>query len=129
MEIGTMIVVGVAFGVLAAMAVGDHLFFIRKKSLIGARVGDVYNFEYLQPVTGKRVRHLAKILEVHRLSDEAVSRLNARSAYRRGDPDFHRGNHLVTAQMVTGETRNFYAERTRKAVRPPLGRLLFDLLD
>ena len=102
-----------------------HIYSGLRDNLSNARVGKVYNFEYLQPVTGMPERFMAKVLEVHRFSDDYIARLNAKSNYRRYDPTFQRGKHLVTAQTPDGKIRNFYAERTRNVRRPLLGGVAF----
>lgn len=91
-------------------------------SLSNARVGEVYNFEYEQPLHGERKRVLAKVVEpVYTLDDNAIRRLNRRSSYRRNDPVFHRTNHLVTCQTANGEVRQFYAERAKNVRRSLIG--------
>jgi hypothetical protein len=102
-----------------------HIYRGLNDSLITARIGGVYNFEYEQPVTGDPERFMAKVLSVHRLSNDSISRLNATSRYRRHDGQFVRTHHLVTAQTPDGKIRNFYAERTRNVRRPLLGGTLF----
>ena len=94
-------------------------------SVIDNCVTPVYNFEYEQPVTGDAERYMAKVLSVHRLSNESIQRLNSTSRYRRHDSQFMRTTHLVTAQTPDGKIRNFYAERTRNVRRPLLGTALF----
>jgi hypothetical protein len=102
-----------------------HIYRGLKDSLTTAQIGTVYNFEYVQPVTGEPERFMAKVLEVHRFSDQYLTRLNAKSRYRRNDPEFQRSKHLVTAQTPDGKIRNFYAERTRNVRRPLLGGVMF----
>jgi hypothetical protein len=94
-------------------------------SLSTARVGEVYNFVYEQPAKGDPERFLAKVLDVHTLDSASIRRLNARSAYRRNDPQFVRTNHLVTCKMPNGTVRNFYAERTKNCRKPLLAGTLF----
>jgi hypothetical protein len=116
-----------ASGVIAGL-VAFALFHIYRglnDSLTNARIGGVYNFEYVQPVTGEPERFMAKVLEVHRFSDDWIARLNRSSRYRRNDPNFERSRHLVTAQTPDGKIRNFYAERTRNVRRPLLGGVAF----
>ena len=94
-------------------------------SLANAKVGEVYNFDYEQPLHGEKHRVLAKVIEpVYTLDDIAIKRLNRRSAYRRNDPVFHRTHHLVTCKTFDGEVRQFYAERATNVRRCPLGGLL-----
>ena len=102
-----------------------HIYRGLNDSLITARIGGVYNFEYEQPVNGDPERFMAKVLSVHRLSNDSIARLNATSRYRRHDGQFVRTHHLVTAQTPDGKIRNFYAERTRNVRRPLLGGTLF----
>lgn len=91
-------------------------------SLSAAKVGEVYSFEYEQPHHGEPKRVLAKVIEpVHTMDDFQIRRLNARSAYRRNDPNFVRTKHIVTCEMPNGEIRNFYAERTKNVRRTLLG--------
>ena len=94
-------------------------------SLSTAKAGEFYNFEYLQPNAGDPERYLAKVLSVHVLDDNAIRRLNTRSAYRRNDSNFQRSNHLVTCQTADGKIRNFYAERTVNCRRPLLAGAAF----
>lgn len=104
---------------------GFHVYGGVKDSLTNARVGRVYNFEYIQPVTGDPERFMAKVLDVHEFSADYLARLNAVSRYRRYDPNFERSRHMVTAQTPDGKIRNFYAERTRNVRRPLLGGVAF----
>lgn len=90
-------------------------------SLSNARVGEVYNFEYEQPLHGDPDRFLARVLDVTTLDDAAIRRLNARSRYRRNDPVFQRTNHLVTCKTSDGKVRHFYAERAKNVRRSLLG--------
>lgn len=95
-------------------------------NLANAKVGEVYNFEYEQPLNGQPERVFAKvILPVHTLSQFDIERLNLTSKYRKFDPVFHRTKHLVTCQMENGQIRNFYAERTRNVKRTLLGNHMF----
>jgi hypothetical protein len=113
----------VTAGIIAFAAF--HIYSGVRDSLTTARIGSVYNFEYVQPVTGMPERFMAKVLEVHRFSEDYIARLNATSNYRRYDPMFQRSQHLVTAQTPDGKIRNFYAERTRNVRRPLLGGVVF----
>jgi len=124
-DVFMMVAAGAGFvaGILAFSAF--HIYSGMKDSLTNARVGGIYNFEYVQPVTGTPERFMAKVLEVHRFSDDYIARLNAKSNYRRHDSNFQRGRHLVTAQTPDGKIRNFYAERTRNVRRPLLGGVAF----
>lgn len=119
MMVGSLVVAGVVSFVLFHIYGGLH------DTLSNARIGKVYNFEYEQPLDGEPERFMAKVLSVHRLSNDSIARLNARSRYRKNDNDFIRTTHLVTAQTPDGKIRNFYAERTRNVRRPLLGGALF----
>lgn len=90
-------------------------------SLASSNVGEVYNFEYQQPLTGEYKRFLAKVIApVVKLTDDDIKRLDRKSSYRRYDPNFVRSKNLVTCQMMDGTIRNFYAERTRNVRRLPV---------
>ena len=102
-----------------------HIYHGLYGSLKCANVGDVYNFEYLQPNGGEPQRFLVKVVGLSTLTQEQISKLNATSNYRRYDPVFQRTNHLVTGQSADGKIRNFYAERVVNCRRPLLGSTLF----
>ena len=121
MNDGALVYVG--FGVVvAAAAILYMLYRGVHGSLSNARIGEVYNFEYEQPLRGERKRVLAKVMEpVYTLNDDTIRKLNRRSAYRRNDPVFHRTHHLVTCQTANGEIRQFYAERASNVRRSLLG--------
>lgn len=123
-----MVLFASLFAAVAGLLVGFvafHIYSGLRDNLSNAKVGKVYNFEYLQPVTGTPERFMAKVLEVHRFTDDYIARLNAKSNYRRYDPMFQRSKHLITAQTCDGKIRNFYAERTRNVRRPLLGGVMF----
>ena len=91
----------------------------RKANLADAKVGQVFNFEYLQPLNGEPERYLAKVIEpVSTVDDSWIKIMNRRSNYRRNDPNFKRTNHLVTCKTVDGKIRNFYCERAINCRRP-----------
>jgi hypothetical protein len=94
-------------------------------SLASARIGDVYNFRYVQPLTGAYERYLAKVVSVAKLQDWEIARLNNSSKYRRYDDMFERSKTLVTCVMNDGTFRQFYGERCDYVRRPLLGGLLF----
>ena len=94
-------------------------------SLKNAKVGEVYNFEYEQPLHGDPERFLAKVIGVSELNDNVINRLNSHSKYRRNDPMFVRTKHLITCQTADGKIRNFYAERTKNCRRPLLAPVAF----
>ena len=83
-----------------------------RADLCSAKVGQVFNFEYLQPLNGEPERYQAKVIEpVSILDDSWIKIMNRRSRYRHNDPDFKRTNHLVTCQTSDGNIRQFYCER------------------
>ena len=94
-------------------------------NLSSAKVGDVFNFEYLQPAKGDPERFLVKVLGVNTLTEDQIRRLNAKSNYRRYDDNFQRTRHLITGRSADGTVRNFYAERVVNCRRPLLGNALF----
>lgn len=115
--------VGVVAGLLFILALnvynGIH------GSLSTAKVGEVYNFDYEQPLNGERHRILAKVIEpVYTLSDATIRKLDRTSNYRRHDSIFKRTHHLVTCQTFDGKIRQFYAERATNVRRFPMGNVL-----
>lgn len=122
----TMLIAFIFAGVAAIVGFSAfHIYHGVRDSLANAKIGSVYNFEYIQPVTGEPERFMARVMSVHRFSEDYLARLNATSRYRRNDPVFQRSKHLVTAQTPDGKIRNFYAERTRNVRRPLLGKAVF----
>jgi len=123
----TYVAVGtIVLGVAALLSFSFyHTFRGVHGSLVNAKVGEVYNFKYEQPLHGQPERYMAKVISVHTLDDEAIRKLNARSKYRKYDDNFVRTRHLVTAQSHDGTVRNFYAERTTDVRRPLLGGVVF----
>ncbi len=117
--IAAAVVVALAAFVIHGVYGGTHA------SLSNAKKGEVYNFLYEQPLQGDPERFMAKVLSVNVMNDEDIRRLNAKSRYRRNDPEFHRTRHLVTAQTADGRIRNFYAERTKQCRRPALAGAIF----
>jgi hypothetical protein len=94
------------------------------KSLCEAKVGEVYNFEYLQPLNGEPERYLAKVISpVCTFDNSTIDRMNKRSSYRRNDSSFMRTNHLVTCKTQDGEVRQFYCERAINCRKPFLAGL------
>lgn len=117
-------------GVIAAVVTAVVLFSIygtyygAKANLCDAKVGQVFNFEYLQPLNGEPERYLAKVIEpVAKLDDSWIKVMNRRSYYRRNDPGFKRTNHIVTCKTSDGNIRQFYCERTVNCRRPLLAGL------
>ena len=115
--LAAMIGIGFIFAYLAC-------FVGKPASLCEAKIGEVYNFEYLQPLTGERKRWKAKVVEpVVHFDDRSIQRMNARSNYRRHDAEFKRTNHLVTCETNNGEYRQFYCERAVNCRKPLLASL------
>jgi len=116
----------VGIGAIALVMFGVYAVYGGSRAeLCNAKAGEVYNFEYMQPLHGDSKRVLARVLESPVCFDaEAISKLNARSSYRRNDPKFERTNHLVTCQTVDGNIRQFYCERVKNCRKPLLGSLV-----
>lgn len=90
-----------------------------RSDMRNAKVGQVFNFEYLQPLNGEPERYLAKVIEpVATIDDSWINLMNRRSNYRRNDSNFKRTNHLVTCKTIDGKIRNFYCERVVNCRRP-----------
>lgn len=116
----------------ASIASGFLLFFFiysiyrgKNDTLVNSCVGRVYNFRYLQPVTGNYERYLAKVIGVRYLSKFEIDCLNFHSDYRVNDKEFQRTNTLVTCELPNGDIRNFYAERVKDCYQSIFGRLLY----
>jgi len=93
-----------------------------RAELCNAKTGEVYNFEYMQPLHGDPKRVLARVIESPvRLDDKTIASMNARSKYRRNDPQFKRTNHLVTCKTADGNIRQFYCERVKNCRKPLFG--------
>tara|TARA_B100001778_G_scaffold36641_1_gene26567 strand:- start:361 stop:744 length:384 start_codon:yes stop_codon:yes gene_type:complete len=94
-------------------------------SLCEAKPGQVYNFEYMQPLNGDSKRVLARVLDKpYKFTDAELRHMDRRSSYRRDDKDFKRTNHLVTCQTHDGEIRQFYCERVKNCRKPLFGAIV-----
>lgn len=123
-----LIVFGVSFAVACGLILCFMLYNIYRgvhDTLANADCGSVYNFRYFQPLTGAYERYLAKVVDVRKLTQAEISRLNWTSDYRRGDKMFQRSPTLVTCVMGNGDYRQFYAERSDMCKRTAVGNLLF----
>jgi len=95
-----------------------------KASLANAKDGQVFNFVYEQPLQGTHERFLARVIGKQTLTADQIAKLNRRSRYRAGDPEFIRTANLVTCRTTDGKVRNFYAERCSNVRKPLLANLL-----
>ena len=94
-------------------------------SLCEAKPGQVYNFEYLQPLHGDNKRVLARVLEKpYRFTDAELRHMDRRSSYRKNDKVFQRTNHIVTCETHDGEIRQFYCERVKNCRKPLFGSIV-----
>ena len=121
----------ISVGIVAAAAIALVAFSIYavyggfRANLCEAKPGQVYNFEYMQPLNGESKRVLARVIEKpHRFSDANLRSMNARSSYRKNDPTFKRTNHIVTCETHDGEIRQFYCERVKNCRKPLFGTLV-----
>jgi len=97
-----------------------------RASLNSATIGEVFNFEYEQPLHGEHKRFLARVIEpVYTLSETSIQNLNRTSRYRRNDPVFKRTKNLVVCETPDGKVRQFYAERVKNCRKPLLAGVLF----
>lgn len=97
----------------------------RNVNFTNAKSGRVYNFDYIQPVTGGRERFLAKVVDNDNWTIEQICRLNFRSDYRWRDKNFKREGNLVTCVMPNGEYRRFWSGRVENCTVVPAGGLLY----
>ena len=116
----------VGIGAIALVMFGVYAVYGGSRAeLCNAKAGEVYNFEYMQPLHGDSKRVLARVIEpVVRLDNQTIQAMNTRSSYRRNDPKFERTNHLVTCETVDGNIRQFYCERVKNCRKPLLGSLV-----
>ena len=121
----------ISIGIVAAAAIALVAFSVYavyggfQANLCEAKPGQVFNFEYMQPLNGDPKRVLARVLEKpFRFSDSTLQRMNRVSNYRKGDPDFKRTNHIVTCELHDGEIRQFYCERVKNCRKPLFGSLV-----
>ena len=116
----------VAVGALALVLFGVYAVYGGfKADLCNAKPGQVFNFEYMQPLNGDHKRVLARVIEKpHKFSDAALQRMNRVSSYRKHDPEFKRTNHIVTCELHDGEVRQFYCERVKNCRKPLFGGLV-----
>lgn len=121
--------VGSVIAVASVLLAGFMLYSVYggfRASLDHAKIGEVYNFEYEQPLHGDPERFLAKVIEpVYTLDDRQIARLNRKSSYRRGDASFKRTKNLVVCATPDGKIRQFYAERVKNCRKPLFAGLLF----
>ena len=120
-SVGLVAVAALAFVAFSIYAVYGGF----QANLCEAKPGQVFNFEYMQPLNGDSRRVLARVLDKpYRFTDMELQRMNRRSTYRKGDKDFKRTNHLVTCETHDGEIRQFYCERVKNCRRPLFGRIV-----
>ena len=120
--------VGGLVATIAALVVGFVFYAVyggSKANLANAVEGQVYNFEYEQPLHGTHERFLARVIGKQSLSSEQIRTLNRMSRYRANDPTFQRTSNLVTCRTPDGKVRNFYAERVTNCRKPLLAGALF----
>jgi hypothetical protein len=117
------------FAIVAAVIASFLMYAIyggTRASLTNASIGEVFNFEYEQPLHGEHKRFLARVVEpVYTLSDSCIKNLNRTSRYRRNDPIFQRTKNLVVCETPDGKIRQFYAERVKNCRKPLLAGVLF----
>ena len=97
----------------------------RNVNFTNAKSGRVYNFDYIQPVTGGRERFLAKVVDNDNWTIEQIRKLNFRSDYRWSDKNFKREGNLVTCVMPNGDYRRFWSGRVENCTVVPAGGLVY----
>lgn len=114
-----------AVAILAGLAIYNGMYLGIHDTLSNAQKGNVYSFDYLQPNTGEHHRYVVKVIDVQKLADYDIQRLNRQSKYRQYDSVFKRTDTLVKTVDTEGKYRQFYAERAVSVHRLPLGNLRF----
>lgn len=97
----------------------------RNVNFTNAKSGRVYNFDYIQPVTGGRERFLAQVVDNEAWDENQIRKLNFRSDYRVYDTNFKREGNLVTCVMPNGDYRRFWSGRVENCRFVPAGGLLY----
>ena len=86
-----MFLIGCAAAVAVCFILAYLATFSTAASLCEAKIGQVYDFEYLQPLNGERKRWKARVVEpVSHFSNARLEQMNRSSNYRRDDKDFKR---------------------------------------
>ena len=118
----------ISVGIIAAAAIAIVAFSVYavyggfQANLCEAKPGQVFNFEYMQPLNGDPKRVLARVLEKpYRFTDAELRHMDRRSSYRKNDKVFQRTNHIVTCETHDGEIRQFYCERVKNCRKPLFG--------
>jgi hypothetical protein len=126
MEDFTAFFIGVCVVIACGIFFYNSVYGGRYSNITNSDIGDVYHFEYEQPLNGGRKRYFAKVIEpVYTLNDNWINTLNKRSNYRKYDSNFQRTNHIVTCKTRDGNIRQFYCERITNCKQPIFGKLLF----
>ena len=113
-------------GVVSCCICGLVFYFLnRNVNFSHAKSGRVYNFDYIQPVTGGRERFLAKVIGNDKWTEDEIRGLNFRSDYRTSDFTFKRAGNLVTCVMPNGEYRRFWSGRVENCTVVPAGGLMY----
>lgn len=116
----------VCFAIIACFICFAILYIMNLRAdFANAKSNCVYNFEYVQPVTGGRERFLAKVVNNEKWTNDEIRRLNFRSDYRWNDKNFKREGNLVTCIMPNGEYRRFWSGRVANCKPVPVGSLVY----
>jgi hypothetical protein len=97
----------------------------RRTNFSNAKPNRVYNFDYIQPVTGQRERFFAKVVDNDSWTMDQIRRLNFHSNYRWNDSNFKREGNLVTCVMPNGDSRRFWSGRVENCKIVPIGSLMY----
>jgi hypothetical protein len=111
--------------VVCVFCVALFYFLNTNVSFANAKPNSVYNFDYIQPVTGGIERFLVKVVSNEKWTEDEIWKLDIRSDYRSGDCLFRRGGHLVNCVMPNGEYRRFWTDSVINCRKVPVGGMLY----
>ena len=94
----------------------------RAASLCEAKIGQVFNFEYMQPLNGESKRVLARVI-CFTAFPMGVRSMNA-SSYRKNDPTFKRTNHFVTCETHDGDVSTVLLRTCQNCRKPLFGTIV-----
>lgn len=103
--------IAVAFGLFGLVCLGVGCFLGLPTTMEKAKIGDVISFHYLQPHHEDAPRSKELVVDKYRMTEEAISRLNATSGYRKHDPNFMRNGDLIVTESPDGQHRQYYTGR------------------
>jgi len=120
------VALAVCFGLTVfGLCVATFFLMNMRANFTNAKPNSVYNFDYIQPLSGTRERFLAKVVSNESWTNDEIENLNVRSRYRKYDSMFARKGRLVNCVMPNGEYRRFWSDRVENCKLVPVGGILY----